>query len=493
MTGRLASVVVLTLFWVSPVLAQDQPAVFVHGFAAAGADWAATAERLRQTVAIEPHRPDLSWRASYEDQASALQASLGHLAGGTVAVAHSNGGVVARQWTRHRPLSGIVTIGTPHRGVPLVAAFHRWTRFHSETPVLLNRVLGAFSVTTDTSWVWTLIEEAISWTSDFSIWSVFDVARVIGLETGVPVMPQMRPYSEYLADLNWAGNLQREVAAAPNRVGIVSIANNFYWAGPARAAVPEFADEIAAALYGSASALLFWGSYVMSTSAWDDFYRLEQSNSVLDVAMHLLAVDPYYCKVVSRWDLSACLPNDGVVPDESQRFPLAPNIIIGGPAHTQEKDQGADAIREALVWYLHVPERSAPPPPPPPAPGGSGGGGAPPGTAGGTFVAGESLQPGESVRSADDRFRLTFETDGNLVLYDEWDVRRWESRTQHQYLGYVLMQFDGNLVIYDAWDSAVWSTGTHGSPGSYLVVQNDGDVVVYNVDGVPRWRTGTGS
>ncbi len=492
MTARVGFVVCLAMLAAArPVRAQDQSAVFVHGFAAEGSDWAATADRLRQSLAIDPHLPTLSWRQSYEQQAEALHASLGELPGSTVAVAHSNGGVVARQWSRHRPLNGIVTIGTPHRGVPIVAAFHRWLNFNDETPVLLNRVLSAFSITTDVTWVWTLVEEAISWTSDFSIWSVFDLAGVIGIETGIPVLPQMKPYSQYLADLNSPGNLAREAAAVPNRVGITSIAHNFFWAGPARAAVPEFADEIASVLYGSASALLFWSSYVMSTASWDDFYRLEQANSLMDVAMHLLAVDPYYCRVVSRFDLSACFPNDGVVPDESQWFPNTANIIIGGPAHTQEKEQAAEVLREALIWYLHVPERSAPPPAPP-SPGGPSGG-APASGSAGTLMAGQSLRPGESVASPDGRFRLTFRADGNLVLYDPWDEPTWWSSTAHQNPGYVLVQFDGNVVMYDAWDSAVWSTGTHGSPGSYLAVQNNGDVVVYNVDGEPRWRTGTGS
>jgi hypothetical protein len=478
--------------------AQDRHAVFVHGFNASGADWAATAERLRQMTATEPHLPSLGWRQSYEQQAAELHGAFGHLPSSAVAVAHSNGGIVAREWSRIRPLGGLATIGTPHRGVPLVAAFHRWLGFNSRVPDMLNYALSAFSVTTDVTWVWTLVEEAIHWTSDFSIWAVFDLAAVIGIDSGLPVLPQMKPYSSYLAALNEAGNIAREAGAIPNRVGIVSIANNWFLAGPARAAVPERADEIAAALYGAAGALSFWSAYIQSTSGWGDPYKFEQAMALLDVAQHLVSVDPYYCRVVSRWDLSACRPNDGVVPDDSQFFPAAPNIVIHGPAHTQAKEQSDEALREALVWYLHVPERSASPPPS----GGSGGGGSAGGSgedevpapgSPGTLVGGQSLWPGQSLRSPDGRFRLTFRADGNLVLYDPWDEPTWWSSTAHQHVGYVLVQFDGNVVMYDAWDSAVWSTGTHNSPGAYLAVQNNGEVVVYNVDGEVRWRTGTGS
>lgn len=492
MTRRTQVLLALAFIIWSPATspAQDVPAVFVHGLGASGADWEATASRLRQVTAIEPHLPSLTWREGYDQQAADLNGALSDLPESTVAVGHSNGGIVAREWSKHRPLNGIVTIGTPHRGAPLMAAFHRWMGFNADAPSLLNAALSAFSMQTDVTWVWSFVEEAVSWTSDFSIWSVLDVAWALGLDMTMPVAAQMRPYSPFIADLNSPGNLSREAAAAPNRVGIVSIAHNFFWAGPARAAVPERADEIATVLYAAASGFLFWGGYIQATSGWDDFYRFEQATSLLNIAMHLLSVDPYYCRVVSRWDLSACFPNDGVVPDESQRFPFAPNLIIGGPAHTQEKEQGVDALAEALVWYLHVPQRDWSPPPPSP-PGGSGGTVPAPGSAG-TMVSGEQWQPGDFVRSPDGRFVLVFQDDGNLVLYESGGVPRWESRTRGVAPGFLLMQFDGNLVIYDAWDGAAWSTGTHNFPGAYLAVQNNGEAAIYNQDGVLLWRTGTG-
>ncbi len=471
--------------------AQDQPAVFIHGLMGSPTDWEATAERLRHVVAIEPHRPSLPWRDEYPRQASDLHGALGWLPGSTVAVGHSNGGVVAREWSKSRPLNGIVTIGTPHRGAPLMAAFHRWLNFNSQASPLLNATLNAFSMQTNSTWVWTVVEEAVSWVSDFSIWSVVDVAAAVGLQAGLPVGSQMKPYSPYIADLNSAGNLAREAAAVPNRVGIVSIAHNFFWAGPARAAVPDRADEIATVLYSAASGLMFWSSYIQMTSTWDDVFQIEQAMSLMNIAMYLLNIDPYYCSVVSRWDLSACLPNDGVVPDESQRYPSAPNLIIGGPAHIQEREQGADAIREALVWYLHVPERGGSAPLPP---AGSPGGGAPaPGSAG-TFVAGQELWAGQSVQSPNGQFTLFFQHDGNLVLYETgpWSPR-WASGTHGIAPGRTVMQFDGNLDISDSEDRGVWSTGTHNHPGAYLAVQNNGELVVFSQDGTALWRTGTGS
>ena len=52
MTARVGLAVCLVVLAAArPVRAQDQPAVFVHGFAAQGSDWAATADRLRQSLA----------------------------------------------------------------------------------------------------------------------------------------------------------------------------------------------------------------------------------------------------------------------------------------------------------------------------------------------------------------------------------------------------------------------------------------------------------
>ena len=46
-------------------VAQDVPAVFVHGLASSGATWQAAADRLSTPVAITPYRPSLNWRDSF--------------------------------------------------------------------------------------------------------------------------------------------------------------------------------------------------------------------------------------------------------------------------------------------------------------------------------------------------------------------------------------------------------------------------------------------
>lgn len=103
----------------------------------------------------------------------------------------------------------------------------------------------------------------------------------------------------------------------------------------------------------------------------------------------------------------------------------------------------------------------------------------------GQLAAGARLTAGQSVRSANGRFELTMQRDGNLVETDlTTNVVVWASRTNGSGASYAEMQRDGNLVLYrggtgGAAEHAVWSSSTSGHTGAWLSVQNDGNVVVY--------------
>jgi hypothetical protein len=87
-------------------------------------------------------------------------------------------------------------------------------------------------------------------------------------------------------------------------------------------------------------------------------------------------------------------------------------------------------------------------------------------------------------------YELTFQPDGNLVVYNPGRVPVWKSDTSGQSATKLSLQPDGNLVIY-ARDRAIWSSNTPGNPGARLSVQGDGNVVLYNVYGTPIWQTAT--
>ncbi|MEV0323106.1 hypothetical protein ACIBKX_33715 [Streptomyces sp. NPDC050658] len=98
-----------------------------------------------------------------------------------------------------------------------------------------------------------------------------------------------------------------------------------------------------------------------------------------------------------------------------------------------------------------------------------------------------TLHHNQSVSS--DTARLVMQSDGNLVIYDEFNRARWASNTVGQ--GWTArFQTDGNLVVYTRSNRPVWASNTAGRPGSRLVIQDDGNVVIY--DGSRAvWASGT--
>jgi hypothetical protein len=119
----------------------------------------------------------------------------------------------------------------------------------------------------------------------------------------------------------------------------------------------------------------------------------------------------------------------------------------------------------------------------------TGGGGNPSGDS--ELTQNELLNPGDLIRSPDNRFTFTYQLDGNIVLYQQGVGPIWASSTMgFGSGGQLVMQTDGNLVLYSAgvpW----WHTHTYGFPGARLKVQNDGNVVIYAANGQWIWQTGT--
>ncbi len=108
-----------------------------------------------------------------------------------------------------------------------------------------------------------------------------------------------------------------------------------------------------------------------------------------------------------------------------------------------------------------------------------------------TLTAGQRLYPGQAVSSADRRYALTYQTDGNLVLYGPGGVPRWSTQTFHS-PGYAEMQVDGNFVVYASNGTPIWASQTSGAREARLVVHNDGNVAIYTSANLMAWSTGTG-
>jgi hypothetical protein len=103
------------------------------------------------------------------------------------------------------------------------------------------------------------------------------------------------------------------------------------------------------------------------------------------------------------------------------------------------------------------------------------------------LASGTSLQPNQSLLSPDGQSAFILQSDGNLVLYNNFKPS-WNSVTFGRAPDHLQMGADGNLVIYFK-DGSTWSTNTGGHLGAYLKLQTDGNLVLYDANNNPLWNT----
>jgi hypothetical protein len=104
--------------------------------------------------------------------------------------------------------------------------------------------------------------------------------------------------------------------------------------------------------------------------------------------------------------------------------------------------------------------------------------------------AGERLMAGDALRSANGKYRLRMQTDGNLVLYD-LSARKvlWHSQTGGNPGAFVAMGCNGLVVVFSKSREVLYTTGARADAGTRLTVQNDGNLTLQG-DGRVLWSSG---
>ena len=93
---------------------------------------------------------------------------------------------------------------------------------------------------------------------------------------------------------------------------------------------------------------------------------------------------------------------------------------------------------------------------------------------------------------ASNGYRLSFQTDGNLVLYTPSNYAIWATGTVGNLSSRLAIQSDGNIVLYDNSNRPMWASNTAGNTNAFLAIQTDGNMVVYTSDGSrPLFATNT--
>lgn len=117
-----------------------------------------------------------------------------------------------------------------------------------------------------------------------------------------------------------------------------------------------------------------------------------------------------------------------------------------------------------------------------------------------TLAPGQVLRPGDRIESASGNCYLTYQGDGNLVLYcgtpgQGGFTARW-STNKFAIGGFAVMQTDGNFVQYTSTNAPVWASGTS-VPGGKAVLRLQDDQILQVLDGstantLPvKWSSGT--
>jgi hypothetical protein len=98
------------------------------------------------------------------------------------------------------------------------------------------------------------------------------------------------------------------------------------------------------------------------------------------------------------------------------------------------------------------------------------------------------ISSGASIYSSNGQYQLTYQLDGNLVIFDtRANMALWATNTAGTTPGLLTMQSDGNLVLSDGAGIPRWASNTGGNPGAYFVLQNDGNLVIHSASDQLLW------
>lgn len=474
--ARLVTLVIVAtaLLWPAAAAAQDTPVVFIHGVQASGHTWDRSASTLGQALELQPFKPDLLWTSSYDTQARELQAQLGDLPRHTVVVAHSSGGIVAREWSKHRPLQALVTLGTPHHGADIARpGAVNFMLYH--TSVFVSSLTSLVNQLPSSDFGWALGYVRMEANTGYQVAGLVHQAlwNAGAQFARAPVYTQMATGSPYITHLNHPDTIAQERQRIGKRIGIAYAHPATATAGPAVAGNPDLVNAYRDVVPYLALLFAGWSNAVPPTT----FSNVVVRENLRTAALYLSNLNTMWCYVTTfaPW---CSEPSDGVVATQSQFMPGGLTIAGNGAAHVRQTVEGEPDIRRALVEHVGLRSRAGNSVPP--------GGPLPPAT----LRSGERLFPGQQVSSPSGRARLLYQFDGNIVLYTDRGAV-WHSGTVGTAPGMVAMQGDGNLVLYNAAGQPTWASDTPGYDNAYLSLDDAGTLRVVSQHGVTLWWSST--
>lgn len=101
--------------------------------------------------------------------------------------------------------------------------------------------------------------------------------------------------------------------------------------------------------------------------------------------------------------------------------------------------------------------------------------------------ANDTMSVGTSLVSSNGKYRLTFQQDGNAVLYTKEGHVLWLTNTYGTNAHYLTLTESGEIIISDDKNLPIWSTQKKGQEAKHLVLQDDGNLAVYTKSNKLLW------
>jgi hypothetical protein len=105
---------------------------------------------------------------------------------------------------------------------------------------------------------------------------------------------------------------------------------------------------------------------------------------------------------------------------------------------------------------------------------------------------GAALNPSDAITSPNGWYMLTYQSDGNIVVYQGstvvWAGNCWSTCNNWGAAGVARMQGDGNFIVFNSSGDMVWMSATVSS-GAFLALRDDGQIAIYATNGNRLWSS----
>jgi len=361
---RLAAVLIAFLFVGTDARAQSPdtlpPVLLAHGWQANSALWDWMDPELRFAGFSRVFRTSTSFTspiATQSVQLNAFATSAGISAESPILVAHSMGGLVARELNTTLPADAVITFGSPHQGQLLLKAGWGSSQLWLLAAGISVPVGEAFfnlihcgNLRADING--NDIEGPCYDLWDFLAFTGLLTAGTLAIRNNIiqdGATDDMTPSSPFLMALNGSSHVAAE--AATTKVAIIGRLNSWEWGS---SFFRNFFGESESAYYADylewfAAASLLDGAIILADADPDDPWYWERVAGGAGVVAAGLAVQYF----PAAWNNMVGWPNDAFVNTSTQVFPGSLQVDFPGVAHMEEPQDPFVRNQILNVGLLH--------------------------------------------------------------------------------------------------------------------------------------------